>query len=313
MDSLVDSMTCKVLGALFITLLSWRLWKFTIRPQLYPNEPKELPYWIPFIGHALSVLRDFNDTITRGVQHFQHTNGPFAMTLAGEKVYVATSAEDNNAVRNKSKTLSMDGIAMGMFTLIGTSKRSQEALFETHESARYNVGFGQPVSPQQRVQDYHKQQLHNGPKLDALMSEKIIPGLFHFVDFSDPGHPAVTSRSGSSVTVSLFDLCVNAIIAEDTDAYFGPKLRQMASGIIPAFVDWEYTNWKFVMQLPAFLSKDMLKCTVTIVDAFETYYKLPQNERPEASYFVTSLENMLREAGLTEREMAMFTFLHYWA
>lgn len=98
MDSLLNSMTCKALGALFIALLSWRLWKFTIRPQLHPNEPKELPYWIPFIGHAISVLRSFNDTITRGVQHFQHTNGPFAMTLAGEKVYVATSAEDINAV-----------------------------------------------------------------------------------------------------------------------------------------------------------------------------------------------------------------------
>lgn len=29
-------------------LLSWRLWKFTIKPSLRPkNEPFELPYWIP--------------------------------------------------------------------------------------------------------------------------------------------------------------------------------------------------------------------------------------------------------------------------
>ena len=27
--------------------LLWRLWAFTIQPRLRPEEPKELPYWIP--------------------------------------------------------------------------------------------------------------------------------------------------------------------------------------------------------------------------------------------------------------------------
>lgn len=31
----------------FFALLAWRLWAFTIRPVWHPNEPKELPYWIP--------------------------------------------------------------------------------------------------------------------------------------------------------------------------------------------------------------------------------------------------------------------------
>lgn len=29
------------------TLVLWRLWRFTITPALYPDDPKELPYWIP--------------------------------------------------------------------------------------------------------------------------------------------------------------------------------------------------------------------------------------------------------------------------
>lgn len=28
-------------------LLLWRLWVFTVLPVLRPDEPKELPYWIP--------------------------------------------------------------------------------------------------------------------------------------------------------------------------------------------------------------------------------------------------------------------------
>ena len=28
-------------------LVIWRLWAFTIKPALHPDEPKGLPYWIP--------------------------------------------------------------------------------------------------------------------------------------------------------------------------------------------------------------------------------------------------------------------------
>ncbi|KAF2626547.1 putative cytochrome P450 [Macroventuria anomochaeta] len=313
MALLLDLVAIKIAGTLLIVLLSWRLWRFTIRPRFHPTEPKELPYWIPFIGHALNIFRDFNSTISRGVKYFQHTNEPFTITIAGEQIHVATSAEDINAVWNNTKTLSLDPISMGMYTRAGLPEKARKALFQTHTSARYNAKSGHDMTPTEMVQEHHKQQLHNGPKLDALMTEKLIPGLIKHLNFSDHSHPAVMSRSGPSVIISLFDLCVKAFIAEDTDVYFGPILRQIAPDVVSAFVNWEYTNWKFIMQLPAFLAKDMLNCKGTIVDAFEVYYKLPRSQRPGASHFVVALEDMLQEAGLTEREMGQFTFLHYWA
>ena len=30
-----------------VLLISWRIWRFSILPALYPQEPKEIPYWIP--------------------------------------------------------------------------------------------------------------------------------------------------------------------------------------------------------------------------------------------------------------------------
>jgi hypothetical protein len=30
-----------------LSWVSWRLWRFNIRPALHPQEPKEMPYWIP--------------------------------------------------------------------------------------------------------------------------------------------------------------------------------------------------------------------------------------------------------------------------
>ena len=37
-------------GSVFVLYLCWRLWSFTIRPYLRPDDPQTLPYWIPGFG-----------------------------------------------------------------------------------------------------------------------------------------------------------------------------------------------------------------------------------------------------------------------
>ena len=32
---------------LIALLLLWRVWRFTLMPYWWPDEPKEIPYWIP--------------------------------------------------------------------------------------------------------------------------------------------------------------------------------------------------------------------------------------------------------------------------
>lgn len=36
-----------IIATLALLLLTWRIWTFTILPVLHPQEPKQLPYWIP--------------------------------------------------------------------------------------------------------------------------------------------------------------------------------------------------------------------------------------------------------------------------
>jgi hypothetical protein len=43
-----------------LLLLLWRLWKFSLKPYLYPDDPKELPYWIPCRSSTISVQTDAN-------------------------------------------------------------------------------------------------------------------------------------------------------------------------------------------------------------------------------------------------------------
>lgn len=43
--------------------ICWRLWKFTLVPRIYPNDPKELPYCFP----RESSIRNSNVTMKNGI------------------------------------------------------------------------------------------------------------------------------------------------------------------------------------------------------------------------------------------------------
>lgn len=235
------------------------------------------------------------------------------MTVAGQTIYVATSSEDIGAVWNNSKTISMNPITMDMYILGGISEKSRKAMFEQHPTARYNVKQGRPLTPTQMTIELHHQQLHNGPRLDSLMKDRMLPSILKKLDVADPTNQAVLSRSDDSAVISLHDLCVDTFITEETEAYFGPALLQKSPDLIKAFLDWEYCSWKFLFMLPDIFAQDMVKAKRTITSAFANYYRQPRNERPGSIYFVDALEDMLREVGLTEDEMGKFTLLHYWA
>jgi hypothetical protein len=235
------------------------------------------------------------------------------MTVAGETIYIATSVQDIQGIWKNSQAFSMDPLSTDMYGRVGLSERSVKAMFELHPDARYNKSNARPLNPTRMVAELHWQQLQNGPKLDALLEQKFLPGLSRRLDFSKPEHPAVVNHSEKSVVISLLTLCVDLFITEETEAYFGPALLKNSPDLVKSFMTWEYVNWKFIYLLPDFLATDMLESKAYITGALTNYFRLPRSERPDAAFFVTALEDMLREVGLTDEELGQFVLLHYWA
>jgi len=50
-----------VFGLPTVSYLFWRLWEFTIKPSLHPDEPRELPYLIPCV-YTSTVRRELSKT-----------------------------------------------------------------------------------------------------------------------------------------------------------------------------------------------------------------------------------------------------------
>lgn len=42
-----NAITARVLVFIVLAWAAWRCWRFTIYPNLHPDEPRELPYLIP--------------------------------------------------------------------------------------------------------------------------------------------------------------------------------------------------------------------------------------------------------------------------
>jgi hypothetical protein len=241
-------------------------------------------------------------------KYFGPSREPFAMMVAGETIYVATSPEDIGGVWRNSKTISLNPITMNMYVMGGLSEKSRKSMFQQHPTARYNAENARLLTPTQMTIE-----LFAGPRLDSLVKDRMLPMIFKKLDIADPGNQAVMSRSGDSAVISLRQLCVDTFITEATEAFYGPALLKGSPGLISGFLDWEYNNWKFLFMIPDAFAQDMLKSKKTIIGAFADYYRQPRSERPGAIYFVQGLEDMLRDAGLTDDEMGMLTLLHYWA
>jgi cholesterol 7alpha-monooxygenase len=235
------------------------------------------------------------------------------MNVAGETIYIVCAAPHVAAVWRNSSTISLDPISMRMYTWIGVSKENREKLFIPHEKAKYNEGNQRALTPTQMMIELHHRQVHPGPRFDQHFEKKTLPALFDNLDLTTKEHPAVVEKSDSSVTVSLLKLCMQVFIKGQTDALWGQAIWKVEPELLNLFMTWEHTNWKYLFHLPWFLSQDMLNAKDKLVDAFTKYLCIPPAERRDAGYFAQASESMLREVGLSEREIGGIIMLHYWA
>ena len=265
-------------------------------------EGKEFSYSITFELH----------TDVRHRIYFKNTREPFSITVAGQTIYILTSAKDVASAWKFSAAISMDPISEEMYTRVGISSKSRESLFRSHPLASYNAGNPHPLSPTEMVIRLHQQQGHPGPRLDDLM-EKLLLSICKNLEFGNESHSAVLNRSTEGYSVSLLKLCIEVFIGGTTDAIFGAAIRTLQPELFKWFMLWEHSNWKFLFQLPPVMSQDMLSAKRELIEMFARYCKLPADMRRDSSYFIEELEKILREVGLSDEEIGGFMILHYWA
>ncbi|KAL9102989.1 MAG: hypothetical protein Q9187_009061, partial [Circinaria calcarea] len=303
-----------LVGAPFFIPL-WRLWKFTIVPILFPNDPKELPYWVPILGHGVGFFKNSYKVLDDARVYFGNSKEPYAITVAGQSFYVLTAPADVQLLFNRGTSFSWMNFVRELYAWMDLSAVNIEKLWEEPPEERKALYPSQKVTnPNQMIADFQHRQLLPGENLDNI-SRQFISSLNELVSWQEinSNRPYVLQSSSHSVQVSLMEWTAHIFINTNSGLYWGKSLSKVAPHLTKSFMKWEEKNWKYVFQLPRSLSKDMYAAKDQLVDGFRDYFAQPQEKRSDASFFAKAAERELRDISFTDYDIGKVHMLHYWA
>lgn len=309
-----DEPRISVLSVFFFTLsatwAAWYVWRFKISPALNPREPKQKPYWIPFVGHAVGMFRDSDGTCTQSRKYFQDSRRPFALTVAGQTLYILTSSHDAAKVYKNTTTLTFDEWVRNMMSSFGTSDEGVRKVFEntTMESAGPNR-IHRLIA--HAGEDFYRQQFHPGGHLEDLW-----PNIQRLIEASLAweGIPkdCQINASGTTKTLSLLRWCRTTLLCSVTTAVFGHRLLEIDPGLHDAFVTFDDDSWMFHYKIPRRFCEDMHTARERIVYSLTTYFMMPQEERSDATWLVKILEAETRNVELSNQDIAALLGTAFW-
>ncbi|KAL4770179.1 cytochrome P450 [Aspergillus nidulans var. acristatus] len=306
--SLVTSPVCQ---GVLLSLLTWRLWRFTISPALHREDPKEAPYWIPFLGH-IGAVANFDRAVDRAIKQLGNTREPFTLTLAGKTMYIIADPKDAAELIRNSNSLST--LTTELYTRMGISQAVIKRLFTVYPDAPFNArSNARPVHATDAMIEMYRAHLSPGAQLDEFLERDVITRILNaFTKLPGP-FSKVSEDSGEPAVVSLHKLCCEAFVKGIVGAYYGDLIFSLNPGLMAQFMVWEKVNWKLLFGLPSFLSGDMLAARKGLVDGFVAYFALPRAERGHENYWVNSVEDSLRWLNVGNEDIARIFMLQTWA
>ncbi|KAL9577512.1 MAG: hypothetical protein Q9212_006317 [Teloschistes hypoglaucus] len=295
-------------------LLLWRFWAFTVRPALKPDEPPELPYWIPVLGQAIEYVRDCHGVLTRARKHFGNTLEPYSITLGGQKVYVLTAPHDVS-LAYKSPTLSYDSFNLDFTILYGVTPTSVHKVF-----AEPSKGAPRHSDPERNPQnksvahwseELYRQQLHPGERLD-LLAQNFVICLRDSVDWNHLARGHSTASDGVIQDVSLLKLCKDVIIDGATRVFFGERILQIEPDLAEAFCQFDNHSYMLMYKYPSLFANVMFGAKKRVNDAFTRYFELPKEQRQGETWLATMEEREFRDLNFGNQDIAKFFSLMHW-
>nr|POE87629.1 cytochrome p450 18a1 [Quercus suber] len=254
-------------------LAVWRLWSFTVKPALYPRHPKEIPYWIPWLGHALAFVADGQNLVRRGRLYFNNTREPFFITLGGQRLYILTAPDDVALAYKDTDAFTFDKAVADLTHQFGVSEKSCVAFYERpgskDEDPACKAGFPNPSlkSIAHLNSDFLKLQLHPGIQVNELAAK--FTNLIH--EWTSEEHLSgdlvlSAASDGTEKTVSLY----------------------------------------------IWAREDVQDAKGRVIDAIERYIAIPREKRPDMAPVIDYYERVKRAKGIPDREIATVIAMLYF-
>ncbi|KAH8586512.1 cytochrome P450 [Bisporella sp. PMI_857] len=305
---------CLIFGFLFAVLLLWRLWTFTVLPFLYPEMPKTLPYWLPWLGHSIPFFQNADETLKRARLYFGNQRVPFALVLGGQYVYIVTSAKNASEVFRNYEQLSFNEYVKDIMLRFGATPEGVSRTWDTpssHETRAKLHASRATRSVSHYCERIIQIQLHPGDEMHKLQRE-FLKHIDTSMAWSSIPSSIIHSATPTERTVSLQGWMQHSLLAPVTEIFYGHQILRLEPRFLKTFLKFDETGWKLMYKIPALFSKDMLESKEVMKSAFDRYFTLPPSEREDACWMIKRLEEELRDNGNSDSDISAYLLLLYW-
>ncbi|KAF2464462.1 cytochrome P450 [Lindgomyces ingoldianus] len=299
-----------------VLLLLWRIWRFTVLPVLRPNEPKELPYWIPVFGHTIAFFGNSDKLLERGLNYTGRTHEVFAIQVFRKKLYIITNPSDvSNAFRD-NEALHFDGHLNELLCNWGFEGEALRLAWHVPQPGEWCYLPGNPLNPNHLslnrfTEEVYREQLLPGPKMDAMYNA-FATALFATLEWSNLDFCTVGVR-GKSRLLSLSMLCRHTMVDATTRSMFGSHLHRINPTVVENMMNFNDHAWMVFFRYPEIFGSPVTEPRRQLMDTLKTFINLPAHARTEQAWSIDTILKWQEIMGVDLHSRASIILMIYWA
>ncbi|PBK74089.1 cytochrome P450 [Armillaria solidipes] len=250
------------------------------------NEPPLLPYWIPFVGHALWYGWRSNE-VYLAARMFSPDSRPASVTLMGQRIYIVTASKDVSAVY-RAKSLSFnDLILWGLGAVFNVSQKGRDAI-------AYRPAEDYNSSLLENSHGFYRDALKEGTALNEFTTSFL--DCLH-VELAK--EDAKIDASPKGMKIPLRDWARTILGTASTIAMMGPQILEEEPDLLKYNWQFDQDQVSFTIGLPRFLIRKQYANREKLIRAFEKVYKDRETKQHDAIWWIPGRQRMLAEAGMT--------------
>ncbi|KAK0486231.1 cytochrome P450 [Armillaria novae-zelandiae] len=250
------------------------------------NEPPLLPYWIPFVGHALWYGWRSNE-VYLAARKFSPDSPPVSITLMGQRIYIVTASKDVSAVY-RAKSLSFnDLILWGLGAVFNISQQGRDTI-AYKPAEQYNSSL------LENSHWYYRDALKEGTTLNEFTTSFL--DCLH-VELAKEDSKIDASPKG--LKICLRDWARTILGTASTIAVMGPQILEEEPDLLKYNWQFDQDQVSFTLGLPRFLIQKQWANREKLICAFEKVYKDRETKQHDTIWWIPGRQRMLMEAGMS--------------
>jgi hypothetical protein len=124
--------------------------------------------------------------------------------------------------------------------------------------------------------------------------------------------PYAVQSAELHIVLPLMQWCSDYFTRAGQNAYFGDQLSQVDPGMTDTFIVFDELSWQVLYLYPDILAGEMKSAKHKLKEDLKEYMQIPQSQRSGDAWFTKSMENEMRDLGISEDDIATMFVTIYW-